>query len=436
MLDIFGFEVFKNNSLEQLFINITNERLQKNFIDIVFERETKLYRSEGISSAGLVWTDNQAIISLLCNRRESILSALEDQCLAPGGTDKGFLRCCAQSMKEKEQFVSSGGGDRFLVLHTIGPIHYSADNFLLKNKDVLRSEMVKVVQSSTNRLASALFEGVSVERGKLAKGQLIGSQFMSQLESLMDILNNSEPHFIRCVKPNDKKQPLRWDSAKTLIQLHALSILEALQLRNLGYSYRRPFHEFVYQFKYVDLGITGDDKLSDEKKTEKVLMRANIDKTGWQLGKTMVFLKQEATKAMSAYQRKVTLQWQPLVLIIEAMRMRQLLRKEKQKTTKNFVRLQSHIRKQIVTKELNEDPYIACPLFPYPMLTIPLQYWQAPSCPYPMPTTIYYTPFVEHHVHHHHVHYVTAGTTTSTNMTDGGQPTVDQRVMVNQNTRH
>eukprot|EP00921_Rhytidocystis_pertsovi_P011523 GHVQ01018608.1.p1 GENE.GHVQ01018608.1~~GHVQ01018608.1.p1 ORF type:complete len:595 (-),score=82.57 GHVQ01018608.1:1234-3018(-) len=67
MLDIFGFEVFKNNSLEQLFINITNEMLQKNFTDIVFERESKLYQSEGVSAAELQFTSNKPVCAALCS---------------------------------------------------------------------------------------------------------------------------------------------------------------------------------------------------------------------------------------------------------------------------------------------------------------------------------------------------------------------------------
>lgn len=392
MLDIFGFEVFRNNSLEQLFINITNERLQKNFIDIVFERETKLYRSEGISSAGLVWTDNRAIIELLCNRRHSVLALLEDQCLAPGGTDKGFLGSCLQTMKDREDFKAAvvGNDTNFVILHTIGAIQYCADNFLLKNKDVLRSDMVEVVQASTNSIAGELFEGVEVERGKLAKGQLIGSQFMGQLEEMMLILNKTEPHFIRCVKPNEEKAPLKWDGPKTLIQLHALSILEALQLRNLGYSYRRPFHEFIYQFKYVDLDTSENKNLTDQQKCEKILETAGVPKDEWQMGKTMIFMKQGGTKTLFAFQRRAMARWQRLVWTIEAMYLRKLLRREKAKTTRPFVRLQSHIRKQMVTKELEEDPYMSCPLFPYPMLTMPLAYFQAPNCPYPMPATFYY----------------------------------------------
>lgn len=106
-------------------------------------------------------------------------------------------------------------------------------------------------------LTNKLFDGVVVEKGKLAKGQLIASQFLRQLTELMDLIlvprscsvlfciiyvfasQTTEPHFIRCVKPNETKVALEWNGSKVLNQMFSLSILEALQLKQLGYSYRQ-----------------------------------------------------------------------------------------------------------------------------------------------------------------------------------------------------
>eukprot|EP00921_Rhytidocystis_pertsovi_P020999 GHVQ01033545.1.p1 GENE.GHVQ01033545.1~~GHVQ01033545.1.p1 ORF type:complete len:823 (-),score=114.93 GHVQ01033545.1:582-3050(-) len=350
MLDIFGFEVFKNNSLEQLFINVTNEMLQKNFTDIVFERETKLYKDEGVSAAELVFTSNKVVIEALTGKKQSLLSTLEDQCLAPGGSDEKFVGAVYTTLKGNTKLrpAKVGGNINFLVTHTIGDIQYCGDSFLYKNKDVLRVELMEIVQVSENPVSAALFAGIVMEKGKMAKGALIGSQFMAQLNALMALINSTEPHFVRCVKPNDTKKPLDWSSSKTLIQLHALSILEALQLKSLGFSYRRPFPEFLFQFRFVNVGITGDKSISPKEATQKLLDSAKIPKGDYQFGNTMIFMKSNTAKEMTKKQREALSAWEPLVNIIEAIYLKKRYRKETKKNIPFAIRLQAHARKQLV----------------------------------------------------------------------------------------
>lgn len=349
MLDIFGFEVFKQNSLEQLFINITNEMLQKNFIDVVFERETKLYREEGISAADLEWTTNAPVIEMLTGKKTSLMSILEDQCLAPGSADEKFLSGAYAGLKGNEilQPAKVASNINFVILHTIGPIQYNCQGFLVKNKDILRAELVEVAQASSNPVTKALFEGVVVERGKLAKGQLIGSQFLRQLTGLMELINSTEPHFIRCVKPNEEKKALVFTNSKVLIQLRALSILEALELRNLGYSYRRPFSEFLFQFRFVDLGIAENKSQDPRDGAQKLLEKGQIDKKDFQIGKTMVFLKPQAMKDMARKQREAMSAWEPLVTVIEAMILKKSIQERLNETMPSLTRFQAHVRRRL-----------------------------------------------------------------------------------------
>lgn len=348
MLDIFGFEIFKSNSLEQFFINITNEYLQKNFTDIVFEKEQKLYTSEGISSANLEFKSNKLVLEALCDKKNSILSALEDQCLVPSGTDEKFLSAAYNNLKSNPCLKPAkiSGDVNFVVSHTIGDIQYSASGFLFKNKDVLRAELVEVVQKSQSELVSNLFKDVFIERGKMAKGQLIGSQFINSLGTLMSIIDETEPHFIRCVKPNESKKPLDWVASKVLIQLHSLSILEALQLRNLGFSYRRTFSEFIFQFKYCNMEIANDSNTDPQVLAKKMLENANIPADSWAIGKTMVFLSKDAAKKMAQLQREKLAAFEPLVQLLEAVYLRYKLRKEFIKNQlKPLTRIQAQLRR-------------------------------------------------------------------------------------------
>ncbi|KOO32188.1 hypothetical protein Ctob_011303 [Chrysochromulina tobinii] len=65
VLDIFGFEVFDVNSLEQLCINFCNEKLQKNFTDTIFELEQGQYKKEGVAFERVEFVDNHLVISLI-----------------------------------------------------------------------------------------------------------------------------------------------------------------------------------------------------------------------------------------------------------------------------------------------------------------------------------------------------------------------------------
>ncbi|CBZ54561.1 hypothetical protein NCLIV_049900 [Neospora caninum Liverpool] len=355
MLDIFGFEVFKNNSLEQFFINITNEMLQKNFVDIVFDRESKLYRDEGISSKELVFTSNAEVIKILTAKNGSVLSALEDQCLAPGGSDEKFLSNCKNTLKGTNKFKPAKvcPNINFLIAHTVGDIQYNAEGFLFKNKDVLRAEIMEIVQQSSNPVVAQLFAGIVMEKGKMAKGQLIGSQFLTQLQSLMELINSTEPHFIRCIKPNDTKKPLDWVPSKMLIQLHALSVLEALQLRQLGYSYRRPFKEFLYQFKFIDLAASENPNLDPKEAAQRLITSSKLPREEYEIGKTMVFLKQTGAKELTQIQRDCLSAWEPVVSVLEAFYVRQRNKKQLMKRAPFIIRAQAHIRRHLVDNNVS-----------------------------------------------------------------------------------
>ncbi|XLU31664.1 hypothetical protein S245_067730, partial [Arachis hypogaea] len=65
VLDIYGFESFKNNSFEQFCINFTNEKLQQHFNQHVFKMEQERYTKEGIDWNYLEFVDNQDVLDLI-----------------------------------------------------------------------------------------------------------------------------------------------------------------------------------------------------------------------------------------------------------------------------------------------------------------------------------------------------------------------------------
>lgn len=90
LLDIFGFESFKNNSFEQLCINFCNEALQQQFNLFVLKNEQEEYEREGIQWAFISFPENQDVLDLIGKKGSGILPVLDDQCRAPGTTGELF----------------------------------------------------------------------------------------------------------------------------------------------------------------------------------------------------------------------------------------------------------------------------------------------------------------------------------------------------------
>lgn len=166
----------------------------------------------------------------------------------------------------------------------------------------------------------------------------------------MNLINSTEPHFIRCIKPNENKKPLEWCEPKILIQLHALSILEALVLRQLGYSYRRTFEEFLYQYKFVDIAAAEDSSVENQNKCVNILKLSGLSESMYKIGKSMVFLKQEGAKILTKIQREKLVEWENCVSVIEAAILKHKYKQKVNKNIPSLLRVQAHIRKKMVAQ--------------------------------------------------------------------------------------
>lgn len=363
MLDIFGFEIFEQNSLEQLLINITNEFLQRNFIKIIFEKESKLYRDEGISTRDLVFTDNSEVVECLIGKKCSVFALLEDACVTRGGTDAALYSNMNQFLTDRESYRQTTTGAkalRFVIVHTVADIEYSAMGFVDKNSDYLKPELVEAAKGSHSSMMREMFEDIEVVRGSLGKGQLIASQFSLQLDEMMSIITNTESHFIRCVKPNENRSPTEWSNRRVMSQLQSLSILEALQLKKLGFSWRRCFRDFVKQFRFLNLAFDAEMEKAKDLETERNIADRMIkhmikihnkgefvEGKDWQFGKTMIFMTSEAARQSLILQRQALEEWVPTVALIEALYRKQLLKRNIQKHENSLIRVQASIRRYL-----------------------------------------------------------------------------------------
>ncbi|XP_019225878.1 PREDICTED: myosin-11-like isoform X2 [Nicotiana attenuata] len=289
VLDIYGFESFKHNSFEQFCINYTNEKLQQHFNQHVFKMEQEEYKREAIDWSYIEFVDNQDVLDLIEKKPGGIVALLDEACMFPKSTHETFSNKLYQTFKVHKRFVKPKlSRTDFIISHYAGEVQYQSDQFLDKNKDYIVAEHQDLLSASKCSFVAGLFPSVGEETSKSSKFSSIGSRFKLQLQSLMETLNATEPHYIRCVKPNNLLKPAIFENDNIMRQLRCGGVLEAIRISCAGFPTRRPFFEFIHRF-----GLLAPEVLQGSYE-EKVACKKILEKwglKGFQIGKTKVFLR-------------------------------------------------------------------------------------------------------------------------------------------------
>ncbi|XP_052164098.1 myosin-17-like isoform X9 [Oryza glaberrima] len=288
VLDIYGFESFKTNSFEQLCINFTNEKLQQHFNQNVFKMEQEEYTREQINWSYIEFVDNQDVLDLIEKKPGGIIALLDEACMFPKSTHETFSQKLYEKFKNHKRFTKPKlSRTAFTIQHYAGDVIYQSDHFLDKNKDYVVAEHQELLNASRCSFVSALFPPASEENTKSSKSS-IATRFKVQLHELMETLSSTEPHYIRCVKPNSVLKPAIFENTNVLQQLRCSGVLEAIRISCAGYPTRKLFHDFLHRFRILA------PEIVKEKNDEKVTCQKVLDKMGlqgYQIGRTKVFLR-------------------------------------------------------------------------------------------------------------------------------------------------
>lgn len=289
VLDIYGFESFKQNSFEQFCINFTNEKLQQHFNQHVFKMEQEEYTKEEIDWSYIEFVDNQDVLDLIEKKPGGIIALLDEACMFPKSTHETFSQKLYQTFPKNKRFIKPKlSRTSFTICHYAGEVNYLADLFLDKNKDYVVAEHQDLLTASKCSFVAGLFPPLPVESSKSSKFSSIGSRFKLQLQSLMETLSTTEPHYIRCVKPNNVLKPAIFENLNVIQQLRCGGVLEAIRISCAGYPTRKTFYEFLLRF-----GLLAPEVLEGNY-DDKVACQMILDKMGlkgYQIGKTKVFLR-------------------------------------------------------------------------------------------------------------------------------------------------
>ncbi|OVA05283.1 IQ motif [Macleaya cordata] len=289
VLDIYGFESFKTNSFEQFCINFTNEKLQQHFNQHVFKMEQEEYTKEEIDWSYIEFVDNQDVLDLIEKKPGGIIALLDEACMFPKSTHETFCQKLYQTFKVHKRFIKPKlSRTNFTIAHYAGEVLYQADQFLDKNKDYVVPEHQDLLCASKCSFVAGLFPQLAEETSKSSKFSSIGSRFKLQLQQLMETLNSTEPHYIRCVKPNNLLKPGFFENVNVMQQLRCGGVLEAIRISCAGYPTRRTFYEFLNRFNILSPDVL-EGNYDEKVACKKILEKKGL--AGFQIGKTKIFLR-------------------------------------------------------------------------------------------------------------------------------------------------
>nr|XP_040146951.1 unconventional myosin-If [Ictidomys tridecemlineatus] len=346
VLDIYGFEIFQKNGFEQFCINFVNEKLQQIFIELTLKAEQEEYVQEGIRWTPIEYFNNKVVCDLIENKLSppGIMSVLDDVCATMhatgGGADQTLLQKLQAAVGTHEHFNSWSAG--FVIHHYAGKVSYNVSGFCERNRDVLFSDLIELMQTS-EQTALTVCQAKHGECGTCKSSQLEGRQTQDitplgghsevctpcssstdpsparhgcvcflggerrgaicapltlpspasqkQANDLVTTLKRCTPHYIRCIKPNETKRPRDWEESRVKHQVEYLGLRENIRVRRAGFAYRRQFSKFLQRYAILTPE-TWPQWRGDERQGVQHLLRAvNMEPDQYQMGSTKVFVK-------------------------------------------------------------------------------------------------------------------------------------------------
>lgn len=302
VLDIAGFEIFEENSFEQLCINYTNEKLQQFFNHHMFVLEQEEYAREQIEWKFIDFgKDLQPTIDLIeLPNPIGIFSCLDEDAVMPKATDKSFTdKLHSLWEKKTSKYRSSRLTQGFVLTHYAAEVEYSTGGWLEKNKDPLNDNVTRLLAASQNKHTATLFvdcadndddSGFGKRSVKKGLFRTVAQRHKEQLSSLMAQLHSTHPHFVRCILPNHKKRPKQFSAPLVLDQLRCNGVLEGIRIARTGFPNRLPFAEFRQRYEVLCRNMP-TSYLEGQTAAQMMIQRLNLDPALYRVGLTKVFFR-------------------------------------------------------------------------------------------------------------------------------------------------
>uniref|UniRef100_A0A3Q3LIV3 Myosin, heavy chain 11b, smooth muscle n=1 Tax=Labrus bergylta TaxID=56723 RepID=A0A3Q3LIV3_9LABR len=300
ILDIAGFEIFEDNSFEQLCINYTNERLQQLFNHTMFILEQEEYKREGIQ-----WSFIDFGLDL-----QPCIELIERSAGSPKATDVSFVEKLLNTHTGHVKFSKpKQHKDKlmFSVLHYAGKVDYNAANWLTKNMDPLNDNVTALLNNSSSNFIQDLWkdadrvvgletitkmsESSAPTKSKKGMFRTVGQLYKESLGKLMTTLHNTQPNFVRCIIPNHEKRSGKMDANLVLEQLRCNGVLEGIRICRQGFPNRILFQEFRQRYEILAANAIPKGFMDGKQACSLMVKHLDLDTNLYRIGQSKMFFR-------------------------------------------------------------------------------------------------------------------------------------------------
>lgn len=300
--------------------------------------EQEIYKQEDIKFSHIQFTDNTQCLELIEKPPRCILKLLTEQCHMPKGSDTAYLTNLHGEFEGHAKYVK--GSDRrhweteFGIKHYAGCVSYAVKGFVDKNRDVQQDVLFDFMSRSCNNFVQEIssfqdllsiqtvvpaitggsgvggvggggtMNGIGTVQRGTSKGKLtVSDTFRQQLQALVDVLQSTNPWYVRCIKPNAQKYANNYNEQMVLDQLRYLGMLDIIRIRREGFPIHLTFDEFVNKYQCLTKRLMKQQ--TNREHVLSVIKELCVPETEWQIGKTKVFLRSKVHEPLEDSRKQV-----------------------------------------------------------------------------------------------------------------------------------
>ena len=326
LLDIFGFECFKENSFEQFCINYANEKLQNLYVEDIFKEIENMFRREGLMDHynQIEYKDNTIILEGMGKYPSGIFYQLDNECNVAQKDMNLLSRILSQAKSNMSIKPSLKNKDKFFICHTAKDVEYSIGGFCVKNLDEFKLRMRDSIDSIKDELLQSMIGNNSGEE-RHKKEKFLGGKFRSDMDNLAKALGECVRHYIRCLKPNEVKKKNYFVPWFSLLQIKYMGVLDTIRVRQEGYPVIKTYLEWFLKFEdavdfpgkpfYKDVK-EGNPKLKEWCHIIAKKLVPDHNESLILFGKTLILMRQVCSDKFDEARRKALEKKQKLITVL------------------------------------------------------------------------------------------------------------------------